>query len=215
MERLQPDPRVIPYGQVCGRAGKTLGSTWRRSTSSVRVFSTSVSFGSIAIFKLQRAILTSKHHSWSGSRCPVAPYGPLVIIRNFPPAKLFRKSRLQTWYLQIGHFLSTLWDNGSSHSTEDNSAKFQSSGEVSYVKFIVWQFARQQYTLLTRPLHLNLRYRAYKIGFYFCETEFALNYCYFLRCYASPINLFSSDLKSFNYPRKAETLRMMASLLAH
>ena len=57
-ERLRADPRVFPCGQLCGRPGKTLGSAWRRSTSSLRVFSISVSFGSIAIFKLQRAVLT-------------------------------------------------------------------------------------------------------------------------------------------------------------
>ena len=58
VERLQADPRVFPGRPHTWPYGKTLGSAWRRSTSSLRVFSISVSFGSIAIFKLQRAVLT-------------------------------------------------------------------------------------------------------------------------------------------------------------
>ena len=58
VERLQADPRVFPGRPHNWPHGKTLGSARRRSTSSLRVFSISVSFGSIAIFKLPWTILT-------------------------------------------------------------------------------------------------------------------------------------------------------------
>jgi len=82
------------------------------------------------------------------------------------------------------------------------------------MKIIVSQFACDQYTLLHQPMHKYVRFRASKNGFNFFETEFAVNFGLFLRWFASPTSLFTGDLKSLNYPRKAEALNLKTSLLA-
>ena len=82
--------------------------------------------------------------------------------------------------MQKGNFWSTLWDKSSSHSTKDNSAELQASRKVFYIKIIVSQFARRQYTLLHQPMHEYVRYWARKIGFNFLRQNLVCilaNFC--------------------------------------